>query len=250
MANENLKSLYIDGLYAETLAFLTIHKNCLSHFKFLHASGLGALFVYFQALGLTDLLDFYIETVLEYKGLSNVSNLKEKLQNLTLSKLGHEASFKTLFKSTGKKLTIYAYDIRINENIVFSYDTTPNEKCVDAIVNSCFHYNDTRNKFMISNNISVNMTFPIDNLKNCFIIYHKFVDNQEDYKGKELMTKLYNHNLYNELTKVKISMVKENSGNEFIPIFTNMTVFYEDKQSFKEKLHRYYFDHFRDPAIF
>lgn len=250
MANENLNSLYIDGLYAETLAFLTIHKNRLSHFKFLHASGLGSLFVYFQALKLTNLLDFYIETVLEYKGISNVSNLKEKLQSLTFSKLGHEASFKTLFKSTGKKLTIYSYDIRTNRTIIFSYDTTPDEKCVDAVVNSCFHYNDTRTKFMISNNVSINMTFPIDDLNNCLIIYHQFIDNQEDYNGKELMTKLYSHNLYNELTKVKISMMKENSRNEFIPIVANMTVFYENKQSFKEKLRRYYFDNFRNPADF
>lgn len=250
MANEKLNSLYIDGLYAETLAFLTIHKNRLSHFKFLHASGLGSLFVYFQALGLTNLLDFYIETVLEYKGVSNVSNLRERLQSITLSKLGHEASFKTLFNSTGKKLTIYAYDIRTDKIIVFSYDNTPNEKCVDAVVNSCFHYNDTRAKFMISNNVSVNMTFPIDDLKDCLVIYHYFTDNQEDYNGKELMTKLFSHNLYNELTKVKISMLKESSRNEFIPIVTNMTVFYENKQLFKERLRRYYFDNFRNPSTF
>lgn len=154
MASNPEKHLYIDSLHAETFGFLLANKNIFNgSYNNLYASGMGALYAYLSCLGLDSNQILTMYTDIMYRSTKN--NVYKYLYNFSMKKLGHNPTFNSLYMSKGKKLTIYLHDNNENKVVEWSYYKTSSNKCIDAVIISCFSG---------SSDIEPCHTLPIDSL--------------------------------------------------------------------------------------
>lgn len=84
-----------------------------------------------------DITDINIGKLLKNSGMINIDILIQKIDYLSVQKIGYSPSLSELYELTGKELIVTTYNLTRGQSEYKSYHTDPDINCLDAIRLSC-----------------------------------------------------------------------------------------------------------------